>query len=276
MERCETPRLALHPGPTPGLHICPITVAIGRPAGGDAGIPDSAVLRALIPTAVLVEFRRAGHLLHHRGRVSGRRRRALRQHGVGEAILLGLAELQGGLVGAGEKSGLTGAQLLRGAGCGDGRGTLKNIDGGGVAGVAGNHVIFAILRNADRAARGGDGVLLPGLQIVDGIDHLALALRRREIIRIQPGHLQLGIRGQRDFAGVQRNGGLGAILRIERIAGGDRVVERCLGPAAGAGAVEGNAAVDCSDLADPGRRCCILREGGQGGECHRKRSCDGK
>ena len=65
VERREAPRCVVHPGPAPRVLPDPAAVAIRRPAGGDARIPERAVLRVVRPAAVIVEVGVADHVVGH-------------------------------------------------------------------------------------------------------------------------------------------------------------------------------------------------------------------
>ena len=63
VERCEAPRRVVDPGPAPGTHMRPVSIAVRRPARLDAARqPERTVLGMAVPVAVAVEVFGAGHL----------------------------------------------------------------------------------------------------------------------------------------------------------------------------------------------------------------------
>src|ERR1019366_10350741 len=62
VEGCETPWSGVHPGPTPGRDIRPLTVPIGNPGRRDGRIPDLAIIRRLRPLAIGLQVLAARHV----------------------------------------------------------------------------------------------------------------------------------------------------------------------------------------------------------------------
>src|SRR5262249_21620385 len=66
VERRKTPRRVVYPRPAPRAYIAPVAVAVRRPVGRNiVGCPNVAVLRILLPSAVVVEVAVADHIAVH-------------------------------------------------------------------------------------------------------------------------------------------------------------------------------------------------------------------
>ena len=282
MERRKPPRRIVHPGPAPGLHIRPVTVAVRHPVMRDRRIPDMTVSGRARPIAAGLQILGAGHLLHLGRRQVGRaphhpagpagralrqrRQRLLRQQLRGqEGVVAFRPDTALEIVGADQRGGLVRADLQREVDASDLCRAVHHGDGGRTLGVAGDDLITSDRRDADGAARCRDAVALPRTNQVDGQIDRALRLGGGEVLRIQGVDVELGLLIECRVRRVDVDGGGGSRLGPECVAGGDRVVDGRRLPMVLVRGVERDRAGDAGQAADARWRVGRVDVGGGGG-----------
>ena len=203
-----------------------------------------AVLRGRLPLAGFAQRLVARHLLHHRRRLVHRdggggcgnagpglrRRQTLLVQLRGQERVGGLhpdAALKLLLGGAGDRRSLVGCDMQRHPAHGEVSGALDHRQLRRLLGIPGYHQIAPGRPDADHTARGGNGGALVLRHVAQ--PHIGLALSRRHTQRmvVQRGHINLGLLVQHDV--VRADFQLHGRLRLgpERVARGDRVIQRC-------------------------------------------------
>ena len=199
MERCETPRRVVDPGPTPRGHECPMPLAVGHPCCLHGGIPDLPVLGVAVPGTVAGEFVAArqsndGRRRRHRpcrGR-RWQRRPCPIQFRLHESIRRGLSQYRLKCIRPADRQSLPSVKRLRHAGRGDGRAASQHRHDGGGGGVARDDVDLAGLIRRHRPARRHQRPGLAGRHVLRPQKALPLSQRGLQAAGVQRTDIDLG------------------------------------------------------------------------------------
>jgi hypothetical protein len=227
MEWREPPWLIVKPGPAPRLDPRPISVAVGRPARRDVGVPDLAVTLGASPMAIGTKFRGASY-----GRCYRRGTRAaplfLRLHPGHECICRGCGPdvPANGLL-PGQDCCLSGAHLKIHTFPADMRAAIEDGDLGGMLGIPRNDLVSTCGSEDHAPARNLDPVGATLRERPERDEHCSLWQRELRRLIIEYRHVKLGRTVQVDPVACHIERGVRAGLRPEGLASRDRIVAPC-------------------------------------------------
>ena len=252
MERRESPRSIVDPGPAPGRDIGPMALTIRDPGGGYRRVPDLAVVWCLAPAAAVDQVTAAGHRDDlSRYRRCRRRRRSFRIQTFGqECVPHGRTDVALETIGPADRGGLVGGDPQRHPWTIDLCRTLDHGDQGWLIGGADDDVVTAIAVQADQAARGLNRPCFIGREAAQVQMDLALGRDTLQSAGIQGGDVELGCAGHGDAARRDLQLRLGRWFGPECIAAAERIIRCCGGPLCVAEIMERDRAGDGGNAAD--------------------------